>query len=137
MLVYNYDSNTGSFTGMSVADPSPLEPGVWLIPACATSIAPPDFNSTTQTCRWNGDEWIVADIVIDEPEEPEPPTVEERIALLQATYDSDLQQLQRAWLAALIADGAGEAARQAAIKQQMADLEAQLEIDIMAIFEEV
>lgn len=61
---------------------------------------------------------------------------EVRIAKTQAAYDSDLEKLNKAWLAALIADGSGEAARQAVIKSQMEELDVQLEMDIVAIIME-
>ncbi len=40
MLVYHYDAN-GLYTGSGVADESPLEPGVFLVPAFSTTQAPP------------------------------------------------------------------------------------------------
>ena len=41
--VYNYDPHTHIYTGESQADESPLEPGVFLIPAHATSQPPPGW----------------------------------------------------------------------------------------------
>lgn len=60
----------------------------------------------------------------------------DRITALQIAYDSDLDKLNKAWLAALIADGAGEAARQAALQTQMQDLADQLDMDILNIIME-
>jgi hypothetical protein len=40
MNIYHYDPETFQYLGESVADPSPREPDVWLIPAHATIIAP-------------------------------------------------------------------------------------------------
>jgi hypothetical protein len=70
------------------------------------------------------------------PEPAQGPSKEARINVLQGAYDLDLDKLNRAWLSALIADGEGEIARQAVIKQQMADLETQLEQDILNIIME-
>lgn len=64
------------------------------------------------------------------------PSKESRISLLQAAYESDLDKLNKAWLAALIADGIGEVPRQAAIKTQMADLADKLDMDILTIIME-
>lgn len=54
-IVYQYDV-AGMFTGESEADESPLEPGVFLIPARCTTIAPPEY-SGDKWPRWNGASW--------------------------------------------------------------------------------
>ena len=41
MKIYHYASDTGIFYAEGVADESPLEPGVFLVPAYATTIKPP------------------------------------------------------------------------------------------------
>lgn len=40
MNIYHYDAETLEYIGVGMADPSPREPDVWLIPAHATIIAP-------------------------------------------------------------------------------------------------
>lgn len=40
--IFHYDAKTGLYAGEGIADPSPLEPGFFLIPAHATTEAPPD-----------------------------------------------------------------------------------------------
>jgi len=57
--IYLYDA-AGIFTGIGEADESPLEPGVWLIPAGATMLAPPDF-SEKQAAVWTGADWALCE----------------------------------------------------------------------------
>ncbi len=39
--VYAYHPQTGEYQGPTAADPSPLQPGVWLLPAHSTELQPP------------------------------------------------------------------------------------------------
>jgi len=59
-IVYQYDI-AGMFTGETEADESPLEPGVFLIPARCTEVAPPEY-SGDQWPRWNGAKWHLVTI---------------------------------------------------------------------------
>jgi hypothetical protein len=61
----------GYFVGFTVADLSPLEPGVYLLPAGAMD-APVPTVPEGQRAKWNG-AWVFEDIPQPEPEsEPEP-----------------------------------------------------------------
>lgn len=64
MLAYTYNPITGEFVGTSSVDESPLEPGVMLMPAYSTEIAPPEFNPESQMVYFNFDknQWFVQDI---------------------------------------------------------------------------
>tara|TARA_B100002019_G_C20941178_1_gene436893 strand:+ start:58 stop:447 length:390 start_codon:yes stop_codon:yes gene_type:complete len=76
MIAYNI------FNGNPVQrQASPLEPGVWLMPANATDIEPPTYDPSTQTCQFNGGEWIVEEIITEEtlPEETIDPWVDLRM----------------------------------------------------------
>jgi len=53
------------------ANESPLEEGVWHIPAGATEVEPPSFNNATHTCSFNGTDWIVAVIPAPAAEQEE------------------------------------------------------------------
>lgn len=58
MRVYSYNPATGEFVGDDVADPSPLEDGVWLIPANATTVAPP-APQPGKAIVWTGSAWAL------------------------------------------------------------------------------
>lgn len=42
--------------------PSPLQKDVWLMPAGATDVVPPSFDSETHICFYNGTEWVLEKI---------------------------------------------------------------------------
>lgn len=58
MNIYHYNPITGEFLSVGLADPNPLEPGKFLIPAHATEIEPP-VTSEKQVAVWKGSAWGV------------------------------------------------------------------------------
>lgn len=67
MIAYGYEPSTGDYTGEVNAWESPLEPGVFLLPANATFVEPPPFEGGKYRV-WNGTDWSSIDI----PAPPEP-----------------------------------------------------------------
>ena len=55
-IVYQYDS-AGCYVGPTMADASPLEDGVWHMPARTTAVAPPADHPADRWPRWNGAAW--------------------------------------------------------------------------------
>lgn len=88
-IVYQTDFD-GYFTGPVEADPSPLEPGVWLIPGGAVELKPPAL-SNGQRARWNGRAWDVIDLPPPPPPAPEP-TPEEARAALHRRIDAERER---------------------------------------------
>lgn len=82
MIVYSFDPASLEFVGVAEAFESPLEPGVFLLPANATEIAPPDFDKAVQICTFNGTAWTVR--ARPEPDPVPPLTPEEVRAALAA-----------------------------------------------------
>jgi hypothetical protein len=75
MKIFHYHPETSTFLGEGTADASPLEPGVWLIPAHATTTPPPAPQSDKQIA-WIKGVWQAQPIPEPEPEpvpEPLPP----------------------------------------------------------------
>lgn len=56
MKIYNYHPEYKIYLGYSYADESPLEPGVFLIPAHATELEPPECSSC-EVQVFNGSFW--------------------------------------------------------------------------------
>lgn len=64
-------SRAGLFAGETVADESPMEPGVWLMPAGAITTAPPAEWPDDQWPRWNGTAWeLIPRPVVPLPQAP-------------------------------------------------------------------
>lgn len=98
MQIFHYHPETGISLGQGTADESPLEPGVWLIPAHATDKQPPKGGDGEQIV-WVEGRWQVLPIPEPEPEpEPEPVadpvplTPEQKLAAAGLTVE-DLRQL--------------------------------------------
>jgi hypothetical protein len=70
MDVFNYDPSTGKYISTTPADPSPLEPGVYLVPAHATTVPVPAVPAGRQAI-WANDEWTVQ--LITAPYVPQTP----------------------------------------------------------------
>ncbi|WP_282362892.1 phage tail protein [Pseudomonas sp. PS01297] len=58
-VVYQTD-HLGIYTGTTVADESPLEPGVWLIPGGCVEVAPPAVPEK-KAALWDGRKWQLVD----------------------------------------------------------------------------
>ncbi|MFZ9654663.1 MAG: hypothetical protein ACO29V_03405 [Limnohabitans sp.] len=72
MQIYHYHPQTGIYLGQGQADESPLEPGVFLLPASSTEIAPPNPDQDTIPA-WTGDEWILVPRPLDPDNGVAPP----------------------------------------------------------------
>lgn len=59
MKAFQYD-HAGFYQGETEADESPLEPGVYLLPARCTLTRPPKGVPAGKAARWNGFAWEVA-----------------------------------------------------------------------------
>lgn len=66
----------GLFVGESLADESPLEPGVFLIPGGAVEIPPPEQWPEDQWPRWTGVQWEM----ISKPQVQQPLSPEQKLA---------------------------------------------------------
>lgn len=88
--VYQTD-RAGLFVCTTEADESPLEPGVWLLPAGAVETAPPGEWPCTHWPRWDGHAWGL--VPRPAATKPEPTAAEKLAAFLQA--HPDVQSLIR------------------------------------------
>ena len=101
-VVYNTINGT-----KTIAFENPVRAGNYLLPANSTEIAPPEFDSSTHICTFNGTEWNIEKIQELEPQKtPEPvPAIEQlrqqRDQLLRDTDWRDLPSYpgtnQAAW----------------------------------------
>lgn len=77
MKIYHYHPDTLAYLGESQADESPLEPGVFLIPAHATDTAPP-AEVDGKTRHFELGAWVQRDVIAPPlPPEPTPEEIKE------------------------------------------------------------
>lgn len=96
----------GYFVGTTVAEESPLEPGVYLMPANTVDADVPSIPDGS-VAKWSGSGWVFEEIIVDVEPEPEPIAEEvvvrgERDDLLQGsdwTQVADAPVDQAAWAA--------------------------------------
>lgn len=85
---YCYDAD-GVFTGAEVAQESPLEPGVYLMPAQSTAVEPP-LTEDGYHAVWTGETWDTRPVPV-EPNvdeltlpDPDPDQIEREFALRES-----------------------------------------------------
>lgn len=86
MQIFHFDPANQEYLGCSMADESPLEPGVFLVPAYATEIVPPACGEGHRIV-FDGAAWRVEAIQRPEPEPPtkhSEPTTPEVVSMRQA-----------------------------------------------------
>lgn len=73
MKVYSYNWATGAYIGEGEADASPLQPGVWLVPAYATLKKPPEAQPGKQAVyNKETDTWSLEPAPVQASPTPEP-----------------------------------------------------------------
>lgn len=82
MNIYHYNPETFDFIAAGIADASPLEGGVFLVPAYATDLLPPAFDPATHTCRFMDDVWELAEIPAPVPDPETPPKTVAEIKII-------------------------------------------------------
>ncbi len=104
MIVFQTDID-GVFVGKVHADPSPLEPGVFLIPAGCVQTPPPALVGA-QFAQWDGQDWRVQ--TPPAPAEPLPPTTDQARAAASLAKIDFCRALYRAQIlpADLVVDAA-------------------------------
>jgi hypothetical protein len=105
MKIYHYNEE-GLFIREGYADPDPLRPGHWLIPAFATTIEPP-IPGENQLVRFVNGTWVIEDIPLPPELEQEPePTPDElkrqQIQALNAEFIPVFEENANAYLKALM-----------------------------------
>jgi hypothetical protein len=104
MIIYHYVPGSGVYCGQDIADESPLEPGVYLIPALATDIEPPTLASN-QIAKFENGAWKIENVPIPPiPDLIPAPTADQikqqKINDLDKEYNPKFDSLTLAWATA-------------------------------------
>jgi hypothetical protein len=147
----------GYFVGFAIADESPLEPGIFLLPGGCVDEIPPAIPDGYRA-KWDGGSFSIEMIPVEESPPPTPPTLEELKAIKRAainnerdiretqgftfmgkTFDSDQRSTDRIQMAALAAQSSILSGQQFNINWTTADnsiitLDAPLMLGLAAAF---
>jgi len=87
IFVYHYHSITYEYTGKDIPDESPLEPGVYLVPAFSTMVPIPENIEipNNKVFKWNSDEqsWVIVDKITNILNNSEPFVLQDPMNLLR------------------------------------------------------
>lgn len=93
MKIYHYHPNTGEYLGEGIADESPLEKGVFLIPANATGKKPPKHTEGKATVFYGEWEHIEIETVAEKDTDNTSPSTEtafQKVARLLESVNAEL-----------------------------------------------
>lgn len=82
---------SGLFVGETLADESPLEPGIFHIPAGCVELAPPEEWPEDKWPRWNGFKWEL----IQKPQVQQVASAEEKLAEFLAQNPDVLKLIEK------------------------------------------
>lgn len=109
-IVFQTD-HRGFYVGTTLADESPLEPGVFHIPGGCVETAPPEY-SASESARWDGENWVIEQLppetIPDLPEAPGPITRDDVEAARLLAYSNPLTGSDRLFAEASRMDIMGE-----------------------------
>lgn len=133
MIAYRYDDKF-MYVGVQPCQRDPIASAkagkeIYLLPAQCTHTVPPEPKNGYNIV-WGGEAWEYQEIPAEpEPETPEPhvPTTEEKIAQLDSQYEQDKKTLQGYYLDFMIA---GDTEGMESIKQELADLAGQYDVNL-------
>lgn len=134
MNIYHYHPVSGAYLGSGMADESPLEPGVWLIPAHATKVAPPVFGEGEQAV-FDGSAWAVLPIIAAAGNAAADPTMDRRSQILVALQQIDSASIRPSRAIALAAVTGGTASASDIERLQQLEAQAQALRDELAALE--